>query len=288
MRIFFQPQALVRMLQTLLVPTDFSPASVNSLHYAVQLMCQLKIEKLVVLHAYHIPVSTVETAYMADQALMLEQAEQLASTEMARLEKELLQPAGVQYECVNHIGPALEEINQLVEDKNIDLVVMASHKMSKLERLFGSLTTHAIEDCKVPVLVVPENYSFAPLRHILYTTDLKHIPYQKTLAPVHYLSKAFDARITLLNVNPDYNHLAEEEVKELQTLQQELANEQVRLAFSEEKGREDAILRYIEENAVDLLMVVPHHHNFFDELFRSSLSKKLALHSSVPLLALHA
>lgn len=276
------------MLQTLLVPTDFSPASLNSIHYAVQLMRELRIEKLVVLHAYHVPVSTVETAYMADQALMLEQAEELASTEMTRIEKELLQPAGIQYECVNHIGPALEEINQLVEEKNIDLVVMASHKISKLERLFGSLTTHAIESCKVPVFVVPENYTFAPLHQILYTTDLKHIPYQKTLAPLHYLSQAFNAEITLFNVNPDYNHLEEDEAKELQSLQQELANEKVHLAFSDQKGREDAILHYIEENSVDLLVVVPHHHNFFDELFRSSLSKKLALHSSVPLLALHA
>ena len=38
---------------------------------------------------------------------------------------------------------------------------------------------------------------------------------------------------------------------------------------------------------VDLIIVEPHHRNFFDRLFHKSTTKELAFHLNKPILAIH-
>ena len=49
---------------------------------------------------------------------------------------------------------------------------------------------------------------------------------------------------------------------------------------------ENGILEYIENNNVDLLTVIPKHKNFWENLIKTSISKKLVNSSIIPLLIL--
>jgi nucleotide-binding universal stress UspA family protein len=47
-----------------------------------------------------------------------------------------------------------------------------------------------------------------------------------------------------------------------------------------------SINQYVADKNVDLLVMAKHNRSFFDRLFHSSLSKKMAIHSHIPLLVL--
>ena len=50
---------------------------------------------------------------------------------------------------------------------------------------------------------------------------------------------------------------------------------------------EGIILNFIDVHKINLIAMNVQHRNFFEKLFEISLSKKLAFHINVPILAIH-
>lgn len=277
----------MKTISNILVPVDFSEASNNSLAYAIQLAGKTDGTKLYVLHSFHVPVTTMETAYVADQAILMEQSERRAHQEMEALEKEYLQPSAIPYECIVDMGPTMEIINEAIKTHQIDLVVMATHKATKLERVLGNLSAYAIEHSKAPLLLVPDQAGYRPVRNLAFATDLKKVERSDVFDKLKYLAENFAAHLIILHVDTEGNELNEEEKKELGRLEQELQGLDYHIEQIEGDDTEKAILAYVEKEQVDMVAAVPRHHGFFEELFRNSVTKELALHTRVPLLAIH-
>lgn len=277
----------MKTISNILVPVDFSEASNNSLAYAIQLAGRTDGTKLYVLHSFHVPVTTMETAYVADQAILMEQSERRAHQEMEALEKEYLQPSAIPYECIVDMGPTMEIINEAIKTHQIDLVVMATHKATKLERVLGDLSAYAIEHSKAPLLLVPDQAGYRPVRNLAFATDLKKVERSDVFDKLKYLAENFAAHLIILHVDTEGNELNEEEKKELGRLEQELQGLDYHIEQIEGDDTEKAILAYVEKEQVDMVAAVPRHHGFFEELFRNSVTKELALHTRVPLLAIH-
>ena len=274
-------------IRSILVPTDFSEASINSLAYALELADRSGSSRLVLLHCFHVPPTTVETSYVADQTNLLVQTEKRAREEMRRLEEKYLQPSGIPYECLVEVGPTMESINKRIKQGTVDLVVMATHKAGKLERLLGSLPEYALEHCKAPLLLVPDKVSFRPLRKLAFATDLKEYKREEVLHKLGYLAASFQTEVVILNVHTGKNELSGSEMQELEHIRQELQGLDYRLELIEGDDPQEEILEYVEEEEVDMVAAIPRKHNFFESLFHSSVSKKLAMETRVPMLAIH-
>ena len=274
-------------IRTILLPTDFSEEATNSLEYALALASQSGARRLIVLHSFHVPTTTVETTYVADNAIMLEETQKRAEEEMRQLELDYLEPSGIPYECLVELGPTMDSINRIVKEKAVDLVVMATHKASKLERLLGNLPVYALEHCKAPLLLVPDKARFRPVKRLAYATDLKKYERDEVLRKLGSLAAAFQAHVIILNVHTGTEELSGQEMQELEHIRQELQGLDYHLELMEGEDAEEGILEYVEEEGIDMVAAVPRNHNFFESLFRSSVSKKLALHIRVPMLAIH-
>lgn len=79
-----------------------------------------------------------------------------ASKEMLNKNKELLEEAGIKYtlrdERTERPGPRLVKI---ADSEGFDFVVMGTRGMGAAKSLFlGSVSSHVIEKCELPVLVV--------------------------------------------------------------------------------------------------------------------------------------
>jgi nucleotide-binding universal stress UspA family protein len=277
----------MKNIRNILIPVDFSEASNNSLAYAIQLAGRTEGTKIFVLHSFHVPVTTMETAYVADQAILMKQTEERARQEMQALEQEYLEPSGIPYECIVDLGPTMENINEAIETHGIDLVIMATHKASRLERMLGNLSAYAIEHSKAPLLLVPDKASFSPVRKLAFTTDLKIINRTDVFDKLKFLAESFGSHIIVLHVDTDEYELTEEEERELRILEQELQGFDYHVEQIKGEDEEEAILDYVKAQQVDMVAAVPRHHGFFEELFRDSVTKELALHTRVPLLAIH-
>ena len=56
--------------------------------------------------------------------------------------------------------------------------------------------------------------------------------------------------------------------------------------YSHAKHFLDGVNQFVDEQGIDLVITVPKEHNFFERIFSSSHTKKLAFHSHVPVLVL--
>lgn len=283
----------MKEIRHILIPTDFSEAANNSLDYAVQLAKSGMVAKIVVLHSYQLPVTTyapettVPATYVPDQAYLMDEVQNKAEEEMKELEVKYLQPSGIPYECLIKVGSTMDNLNDTVTEYEIDLVVMATQKASKLERLLGDLTAYALEKCQAPLLLVPDDTVFRPVQRIAFATDLKKIIRAEVFDKLKYLALAFRAHIVVLNVNTDIKELSEEETIELNHIKHELQGMEYHFQFIDGEDAEQAILDYVHKQEIDLVAAVPRHHGFFEGLFKSSVTRKIALHTRVPLLAIH-
>lgn len=141
-------------IRNILVPIDFSEYSKNALRYALP-MAQLYGATL------HLVYVIEPTIYPADlgfgQVVMPGVEEELRKKGMAQMEHLIATEIGsrVNAEAVIRTGKPHQEILKEAEEKNVDLIVVATHGHTGVEQiLFGSTAMRVVRLAKCPVLTV--------------------------------------------------------------------------------------------------------------------------------------
>ncbi|AHM59993.1 uspa domain-containing protein [Flammeovirgaceae bacterium 311] len=273
-------------LRNLLVPTDFSDHAQPSLAYAL-LLAKKFGATVYVLNSYYVPINTIETDYVVDQALWLEQSRQRALEEMKLLEERSLLNSGVHYECLVHPGPAMNDINYTIKENKIDLVVMGTYKTNEMEGFFSNLYTQAIRRAKAPVLLIPEEASLTLPASIAFATDLKPLENQEPVKNLTAILSDLGVSLTLLHVHPPGETISTKRRDRLRKLQDQFAALRPQVRLLEADDEEAGILNFTEREKPDWLMAVSHQYGLLEGIFHSSHTKKIARHSKVPLLVSH-
>ncbi|MGE0226044.1 MAG: universal stress protein [Acetobacteraceae bacterium] len=137
----------------LLVPIDFSPASLPALRLARALA---PAAELVLLHAFDVPFEgKLRLAGVSEEAVTYYRA--AARDEALQRMRELLAGAGIALEearlLVRH-GDPWRNIVEQEQEQDCDLIVMGRHGEGMLEEFFlGSVTKRVLMDCQADVLV---------------------------------------------------------------------------------------------------------------------------------------
>lgn len=277
-------------LRNLLIPTDFSDAALTSLRYALEMAKDVQA-RVYVLNSYYIPISTVETDYVADQAIWLEQARQRALEEMQLLEDNYLKDSGVPYACLVQPGPTSSDLNDTIKEKAIDLVIMTTQESGGLESFFGNMYTYAIRHARAPVLLVPVGCRYLRPRSIVFATDLKPFDNRQALDKLLDITRFLGAEMQLLHVHDAEDALNAKKKAELGELHRQLAPTTPPLVLRPAEDKEEAILQYVQHPAgqekPDWLMAISHHYGLLEGFFHSSFTKKLARDTTIPLLVSH-
>lgn len=273
-------------LRNLLIPTDFSDQAITSLEYTLALARELQAN-VCVLYSYIIPINNIETDYVVDQAIWLEQARERANEEMNLLEERYLKSAGVPYQCLVRAGTTMENINQIVKENDIGLVVIGAYKTGQLDSFFGELYTYAIQHAKAPVLLIPENVTYVHPEKVVYATDLKPVDNEAPYKNLHSILAQLNPAVELLHVYKSGNELSTKKRDELDSLKMQLATLNLRVVMLEAEDAEEGILTYAEQQKADWLVAVSHHYGLLEGLFHSSHTKKLARQTDIPLLVSH-
>jgi len=142
--------------KSILVPTDFSSYSDEALKSAVDIASRYG-SKLYILHVIDREVQECAIDYClpADVAERLKIDAQKTSRE--RLEREIQSVAAtrnVQIEFDIRMGIPFETILEEQKDRNVDLIVMASHGRTGLLHHLGSVADKVMRGATCPVLLV--------------------------------------------------------------------------------------------------------------------------------------
>lgn len=134
----------------ILVPVDFSPASLDGLRYALGLARPFGA-RLTVLHVVEPLGPMMKLA--VDAHSHHKKLREGAKLRLDVLHLDVDEPAG-EFNVVVRIGPSYHEIIAMAQEGNFDLVVMASLGRTELtDRLLGSTAERVVRHALCPVLV---------------------------------------------------------------------------------------------------------------------------------------
>jgi len=157
-------------LKRLLLASDFSAGGLGSEKWALQLAAH-EAEEVTLVHAVENPLLDVYEPDQADIDLrkLMEESRQhpprsaqpfwdhahrVAHAKLSLLQQQFL-GTQARIELIVREGPAAEDILHIAEERNVDLIVMATHGRSGVRRLvLGSVTEKVIHATSRPVLAV--------------------------------------------------------------------------------------------------------------------------------------
>lgn len=274
---------IVRMVN-ILVPTDFSPLSKFALKYAIKIANTLG-GNITVLH-----VITMTQAFrmsMLDKIRSTENS--LEDSPVQGLEK-LIKTLSEQYKSSRAIkyhvvrgryfpSTLLREARRL----RSGLVVMGTRGASGLTKaVLGSNTNSVIEVSHVPVLAVPEKAEFKGFRNVVYASDLRNLEEELTVL-IRYVEK-FGSTIHLIHIVPPGDEVDVVEAK-IESVLKKFPYRNIVTLVLVDNDVDSALDQYVQVSKADVLAMFTHELSFFEKVFDRSMTRKMAFHSRIPLLA---
>ncbi len=275
-------------MKNIIVPTDFSENANNALIYALSIARKTGA-KVILFNAYHLPASNSTT--LRDISPILKQD---AEQDLARLANQIKsnpQFSNVIYKTIARKGHLVNELNTVARETHADLIVMGTKGASGIsELLIGTNTASVIADTKCPVMAVPASAVYKDISHILYATDYNEVDFD-SIGKLTELARVFNASILLLHVADDSQTLVNEKNlidKFTQKVKQKIAYPHISYRLVESTDILDGLDSTIESMNIDLVAMTTRKRGFFERFFSNSITKTMAYHTHIPLLAFHA
>lgn len=273
-------------IENILVPTDFSTCAKNALVNAIHL-AEIAEARIILMSAFHVPVPHARVGSTAIVHSLASEVEENVKEDFQALEESLPQLDDINYKCVIRHGFAVDEILSAVAEYDIDLVVMGTHGASGVEEiLLGSNTNSVIKRAKVPVLAIPENAGLQKTNNILLASDYREIDDYNKLDPLKMIIDLFNAELHVLHISPR-DYISNESASEAKKLENNLKGIKRSYHFETHDKFEDGLNDFIDEHPVDMIVMLPREHTLLDRILRGNHTRKIVLHSKIPLLTIH-
>ena len=273
-------------MKSIVVPINFSVCAANAARYAADLALVIKAD-IHLIHVIQVPVDSADLLMTDD---LYQEMIDAANLDLQTLRTELT--GRTQQKIKVDYSVESGSISAKVQARCLQLkpyAVVLGATGSTLEKfLVSSPVSSLLRKLDYPVLVVPEGAAFHNFRHILLACDLDDVssgmPNSHPL--LNDLRVYFGSRFDIVTVDtksvpgdeasPFASGVWKEAFKDLQPAIHYICKPKV----------EAGILEYLARNEADLIIVFPKKHGLLD--FHTSQSRKLAGHSPIPVLSLHA
>ena len=276
------------MSKKILFPTDFSSASKNALIYALRLADSIDAE-IVTVHVYELPQAHFVNA--AEYLHEIYNVTELANFENYRDEvpafRAIAEQNNLSHIKMNHVliaGNTVSEIKKMVEKNNFDLVIMGTKGGNSFkESIFGTVATKVMNEVKSLILVIPADCNYHAIEKILFLTQYKAAD-NGSFKKIVSFAKTFKAQLDCLQVGSNKEN-AGNDTREDWKQYADVGTTKFHSIDGDDT--EGLTLEYVKANGINLVAMHVYHKNFFEKFFETSISKKLALHINIPLLAIH-
>ena len=278
-------------MKKILIPTDFSDNAKKAMDYGFHIANKTKAD-VVIFHANHIPVISPNTPLSVYNELL--KSEEAKITKLAHKLKEeyeerfAIKPTEQKISVHIATGFATDEVVAYTEDNEVDLVVMGTQGAGGLKKMIvGSNTVSIIRSSNTPILAVPSDHEIKDLKKAVLATDFKSNENEKQFDLLVTLCKAFDLKLDILHVKSQSDFTPNDEQIEkglaIETIFKDIKHE---YHILDAANVDDAILKHVEENNIDLIVTIPRKQSFIARLFNTSITSEIAYQAKSPLLTL--
>ncbi len=282
-------------IKKILCPVDFFPASDAAVDYAAGLASNYNAE----VHLLHVitPVAGGFYEFPIDTTEIMKSLEDKSAQEMEKLAAKV-RMAGIIVRTEVRMGNVYDEIKSAIEAVTPELIVMGTHGRRGVERWFmGSTTEKLLRHSPVPLVTIsaPGEKSFAAprFRRIMVTTDFSDGT-PDALAYAFSVAQENESRVTLLHVVHDVSVDVSDKYREslLGGVRKQLED----MVPAEAKNWCDVvarvetgvpyriILRTLEDEKIDLLVMNIHGKGMLDRALLGSTAERVVRAASCPVM----
>ena len=259
-------------MNTVIVPLDFSDASINAAEYAARLFNNHENINLILYHAY-------------ENDRESESSEEKLSELKERLNKNYTLNITISAEKCNFING----LEKLVRHKHADLVVMSNTGHSPIAQVFiGSNALKMSETKACPLLLIPNKLQYHKIENIMMASDFKNVRTTTPSVPIKRFLTAVKANLHIVNVNNEhYISLTEDFEKEKEDFEKMFSEFNPEYYFMRLYDVDDALNQFATDKNIDLIITIQKQHSVLYRRFRSNHIKNLKNNSNVPLMVVH-
>jgi len=280
------------MKKKILLATDFSKNAWNAIVYALELYKETECD-------FYILNSFTATEYLTDSLMVPEPGQDAYEDAKAESEDGLTEVSRMitfreennskhNFTCISKFDNLLKAINEIVEEKDIELVVMGTKgETNSFSLLFGSNAVDVMEKIRnCPVLVIPEEADSVYPKEIVFPTNYKTHIKRHELNHLVEIVKISKASIKILHI-AEGKELDEQQINNQKLLQEYFEEIDYSFHLLSHMERSSAINCFVESRESDMIVFINKKHTFFGSIFSQPLVKNITYHTKVPVLVLH-
>ena len=179
-------------------------------------------------------------------------------------------------------------VEEIIQQKDIELVVMGARSDSTIEHLLnGSETSSVINRSARPVFILPHNVNLKRINKVVFATDFD----QADISAVRYLTKIgrkFNFQLEIVHVALYGDNNTPKVEKEKALLSQVSKLDYPAISYNAVRGKDviNRLSNLCDETGADMLALVHHQHSFFMRLITESTTQEALLNQSIPLLVI--
>ena len=270
-------------MSLIIAATDFSEASKNAVKYACDLALSQNADVLV-MHSYSFPVIFSDLPIpepIDDVRASAEEGMGMLLTELTAAYPQLKISKYIVY------GDIVDGIEEYISNNGMPMLVVAGNGYSPENTVWlDSTLIAAFRNVKCPVLAIPMETEYAPVRKICFAYDNKYPGSEAALEHLKTITELLNAELHVLYAQPDV-HTQDNELDVNHDAKRILSSVDPLYHFYYEKDINSAVGDFVAANQIDWLAVIPRRHPFFESLFHKSHTKELVNHIRIPIMALH-
>ncbi len=259
-------------MTNIIVPLDFSETSLNAAHYAAKMYANRADINIILYHFY----------YAGEDALVAENYLKGLQTELKAFNEniETLTESGTDF---------IESLTAFSHVRTAYMIVMGlTGKSAIAQRFSGSNTLKMAERNVCPVLIIPADAEYTKIENIMIASEMKSIEDTPVLIAVKRVLTDFKPNLHVLNIdNSHYISLTTGFKKERDEMQNLLADFRPEFYFMRLYDFHESMNLFVNDKNIDMVIMGPKRHSFYEKLFKTLHTKKMIYHSKVPVLAVY-
>ncbi len=268
-------------MQKILFPTDFSENANNALAYALELAKKIKAE-IEVIHVYS--VSFTDVAPLAHEYIkaMMDSKLEEVDTGFEKLIETYGEDSIAKTKAIYGLFPAVE-IMDYAEKNKCDYIIMGTKgRTSQFDKIVGSITSTVVMKAPCPVIAIPESAKFEEIYSIALAASFDD-KNDQTIERLQVFANQVMSGIHLVHVNTKSKKEEMEKVME---------DEQYTSTFTQftvvhNPSVINGLDAFVKEYKINMLALYIPKRRLWERIFHQSVTKKMALHSEIPLIVYH-
>lgn len=272
-------------IDNILVPIDFSKCAKNALRAAI-VIAKKSNAKIHMVNAVHVHSPHPEITGGLIEEIVADYEVQVQES-FKELESEIIELKDVPHEADRFIAYLTDAIYTETQNKSIDLIVMGTRaEHTEMEHLLGTRATDIIQTIPVTILVIPETHDQFQLNKAGLAIEYDSSLLFQDFNVLKLLCLAFDAELLAFNISDDPSNVSVQDQKLLGKLKNYLVPTNCSIRTVEASSITEGIKGFVANHGLNMLAMIPKKRNFFERLFKKSITNALAVDLDVPLLVI--